>query len=81
MNSRRLICPPLARRWHRNGSNRQTGSGQVGAGQCALYPQKPDIGKRRLDVRFVPKADISRFIQSPSQRGQAAEAAWQGRGS
>jgi hypothetical protein len=35
-NSRRLIAFPEAQTQHRNGSNRQTGSGQVGAGQCPL---------------------------------------------
>jgi len=38
-------------------------------GMSAL-PPKADIRQRNCDVRFVPKADISRFTRSPRQRGE-----------
>jgi hypothetical protein len=35
----------------------------------SALPPKADIRQRSGHVRFVPKADISRFTQSPGPRG------------
>jgi hypothetical protein len=37
----------------------------------SALPPKADIPQRRLDVRLVPKADITAVIRSPRRRVQA----------
>ena len=45
------------------------------ASPMSALPPKADIPQRRLDVRFVPIADIGApAIRSPRRRGRAAKA-------
>jgi hypothetical protein len=42
----------------------------------SALPPKADIVERQLDVRFVPIADISRFIRSPRRQWRECQAEW-----